>query len=63
MKKDKFAEINSAKRHGNTVVIAAAIVAICLAGILCAWKLQQESNNIFFESSTFHMNETEEKAG
>lgn len=50
MKKDEFAELNATKKRGNTAVLVIAIMALCLAGILCAVKLQSESSTIFMDT-------------
>ena len=50
MKKDKFADINRTKKHGNTFVILVAVAAICLAGVLCAVRLRAESNSVILET-------------
>lgn len=50
MKKDEFADLNATKKRGNTAVLVIAIMALCLAGILCAVKLQSESSTIFMDT-------------
>ena len=55
MKKDKFADINRTKRHGNTFVILVAVAAICLAGVLCAVRLRAESNSVILETGSIEL--------
>lgn len=50
MKKDKFASINTTKKHGITVVIIIAAAALCLAGFLYARKLQADSSAVFMDT-------------
>lgn len=50
MRKDEFASINATKKRGNTFVILVAILAICAAGVLCAWKLQSEGSKVLLET-------------
>ncbi len=50
MKKDEFSDLNTTKKRGNTAVLVIAIAALCLAGILCAVKLQSESSTIFLDT-------------
>ncbi len=50
MRKDEFASINATKKRGSTFVILIAVLAICLAGILCAWKLQAEGSKVLMET-------------
>lgn len=50
MRKDEFASINTTKKRGGTFVILVAVFAICLAGILCAWKLHSEGSNVLLET-------------
>ncbi|MFP3156293.1 hypothetical protein LQZ18_18065 [Lachnospiraceae bacterium ZAX-1] len=46
MKKDEFASINKTKRKGNGFLILIGIMAICITGVLCAKKMQQDSRYI-----------------
>lgn len=44
--RDEFAEINKTKHTGKMVVVAIAVLAFCITGILCARKLQQNERYI-----------------
>lgn len=44
--RDKFAELNKTKHTGKIAVVAIAVVAFCITGILCARKLQQNERYI-----------------
>lgn len=50
MRKDEFASINATKKRGSAFVILVAILAICAAGVLCAWKLQSEGSKVLLET-------------
>ena len=41
-KRDEFEYINEKKKKGNTLVLTVTILAVCLSGILYAWKLQMD---------------------
>ncbi len=53
--RDKFACVNGEKKRGNMIVLAIAVLAICISGALCARKLQMEQKYIsqLEEHSTF----------
>lgn len=55
MKKDRYANINTTKRYSSYVVIAIAVVALCLAGILYVAKLQEDSGNVFLETGSVNL--------
>ena len=45
-RKDEFADFNGKKKRGNMVVFAAAVLAVCISGVLYAWKLQMDTKYI-----------------
>ncbi len=45
-KQDEFADFNGKKKRGNMFVVAAAVLAVCLSGILYARKLQMDTKYI-----------------
>lgn len=45
-RKDEFADFNGKKKRGNMVVFGAAVLAICISGVLYAWKLQMDAKYI-----------------
>lgn len=57
--RDEFACVNEHKKRGNIVVLTIAVLAICISGVLCARKLQMDTEYIscnenfstFFEAS------------
>lgn len=55
MKRNEFDDLNTTKKRGNTAVVLVAVMALCLAGVLCAWKLRAESSTIFLDTGTVNM--------
>lgn len=45
-KRDEFADINRNKNHGGMIVFLVAVLAVCLSGVLCVMKMQQEQKYI-----------------
>lgn len=50
--RDKFAGINKTKNSGRFLVVTAAVLAICITGVLCARKLQMDQKYISMETAT-----------
>ena len=53
-KQDEFADFNGKKKRGNMFVVAAAVLAVCLSGILYARKLQLEERHISQASEVYY---------
>ena len=54
-KRDKFACVNGEKSRGNMIVLAIAVLAICISGALCARKLQMDQKYISqYEDHSIH---------
>lgn len=47
--RDKFAGMNKTRNTGRVLVVTAAVLAICITGVLCARKLQLEQKYISME--------------
>lgn len=45
-KRDEFVDINRNRNRSGMVVFAIAVLAVCISGVLCARKLQQEQRYI-----------------
>lgn len=55
-KRDKFACVNGEKSRGNMIVLAVAVLAICISGVLCARKLQMDQKYISqYEDQSIHI--------
>lgn len=56
-KQDEFADINfnGKKKRGNMFVLMAAILAVCISGILYARKLQMDARYITMNPEEIHM--------
>lgn len=57
-KQDEFADFNEKKKRGNMFVLATAILAICISGVLCARKLQMDTKYISMYSEEYSMSRT-----
>lgn len=44
--RDEFADINKKRNTGRLVVVSAAVLAVCITGVLYAKKLQLEQKYI-----------------
>lgn len=55
MKKDEFADFNKTKKHRKGPVVIVAIVAICLAGVLCAAQIQSENDSVYMETGDMEL--------
>lgn len=53
-KRDEFEYINEKKKKGNALVLTVTILAVCLSGILCAWRLQMDTKYLTMEPPVFH---------
>ena len=54
-KRDKFACVNGEKSRSNMIVLAIAVLAICISGALCARKLQMDQKYISqYEDHSIH---------
>lgn len=49
-KKDEYACINKTRNSGRMVVVIAAVLAICITGVLYAKKLQLDQKYISMEN-------------
>lgn len=58
--RDEFAEMNKTKHTGKVVVVTAAVLAICITGVLYAKKLQMDQKYITMEYSVEQIEETAE---
>ena len=47
-KRDEFEYINEKKKKANTLVLTVTILAVCLSGILYAWKLQMDGKYLTY---------------
>lgn len=45
-KRDEFVDINRNRNRSGMVIFAIAVLAVCISGVLCARKLQQEQRYI-----------------
>lgn len=45
-KRDEFVDINRNRNRSGMIVFAIAVLAVCISGVLCARKLQQEQRYI-----------------
>lgn len=52
MKKDKFADLNTTKKNGTKIVVILAVIALCLAGALCAVRMRMESGSVTLDMSS-----------
>lgn len=53
-KQDEFAYLNGKKKRGNLFVLATAILAVCISGVLYAWKLQMDTKYITMDVPSFY---------
>ncbi len=53
-KQDEFAFINGKKKRGNLFVLATAILAVCISGVLYAWKLQTDTKYLTMDAPAFY---------
>lgn len=54
-KQDEFAFVNGKKKRGNMFVLATAILAVCISGVLYAWKLQMDTKYITMDVPRYSM--------
>lgn len=45
-KRDEFVDINRNRNRSGMVIFTIAVLAVCISGVLCARKLQQEQRYI-----------------
>ncbi len=63
MKKDEFSDLNTTKKSGTKIVVILAVIALCLAGVLCAVRMKIESGSVTMDMSNVEMSWEENKNG
>lgn len=63
MKKDKFADLNTTKKSGTKIVVILAVIALCLAGVLCAVKMKIDSGSVTLDMSNVELSQEENNNG
>lgn len=63
MKKDEFSDLNTTKKSGTKIVVILAVIALCLAGILCAVRMKIESGSVTMDMSNVELSWEENKNG
>lgn len=63
MKREKYASINNTKKYGSYVLIAIAVVAVCLAGVLYVVKLQEDGGKVYLDTGSVQIQDVEKEKG